>query len=245
MSVDLPIDNRSSSRYRLLWMRSVYLTIAEVVEQRLSDASSIKDSPSSSDYVDHLKWRLALNLHLASAHERALQLLHEVLRDDKILSNKYDAQRSSYAYQVGGRCALQIFLKTHEHDVLETGYKYYKCAIESLHSMFHLPSLLLEFARVMEYYGAFEAARDLYTQILTSFPGFRGYFSAFYRSAIVGRYMSSLTSDPAVREESVNKCIDILQFLLEALPSDVEEVTKLKLLHYCCCHQAMIGFCLY
>lgn len=201
--------------------------MAVVVEQRLSDASSMKDSSRSlDDYVDHLKWRLALNLHLASDHERALQLLDEVLRDDKILSNKYDAQRSSYAYQVGGRCALQIFLKTQEHDVLETGYKYYKCAIENLHSMFHLPSLLLEFARVMEYYGAFEAAHDLYTRILTSFPGFRGYFNAFYRSAIVGRYLSSLASDPAVREESVNKCIDILQFLLEALPSDVEEVAK-------------------
>jgi len=240
MSVDLPTDG---SRYRILWKRSIHLTIAEVVEQKLSDAISRKDSLRSTDYVDHLKWRLALNLHLASAHERALQLLDEVLRDEKILCNKYDAQRSSYAYQVGGRCALQIFLQTHEHDVLETSYKYYKCAIENLHSMFHLPSLLLEFARVMEYYGAFEAAHDLYTQILTSFPGFRGYFSAFYRSAIVGRYLSSLASDPAVREESVNKCIDILQFLLEALPSDVEEVTAFLL--HCCWYLTMVSFCIY
>lgn len=96
--------------------------------------------------------------------------------------------------------------------------------VMNLYTMFKLPQLLLEFGRVLEDYGAFEAANDVYGRILAGFPNFRGYFDALYRSAIVGRHLASLHAEATAKEEALNKCVDVLQFLLEALPPNITDV---------------------
>ena len=115
---------------------------------------------------------------------------------------------------------MHLFLLDNDHQHLEKAYKHYQYAVDhvqaNLFAMFKLPSLLLDFGRVLEYFGAFETAMDIYGQVLTKFPNFAGYFDAFYRTAVVARHLASLTTDTAERQQTVDKSIDIFQFLLEA-----------------------------
>eukprot|EP01038_Epipyxis_sp_PR26KG_P014580 gene14580-19581_t len=139
-----------------------------------------------------------------------------------------DLPNANEIYHVAGKCCVYLFLQNQTHTYLENAHFHYQNSIEhmpaDLFAMFKLPSVLLEFGKVLEYYGAVEAAIELYSKILTSFPNFRGYFDALYRTAIVGLYISSMTQDSKAKEETVGKSIDILQFLLEALPSSIREV---------------------
>lgn len=134
---------------------------------------------------------------------------------------------NSRIHTIAGRCCMALFRATTNHHHLERAYQHYQNAVQTLQmdlsTMFKLPALLLEFSRVMELYGAFDAAMDLYTRILTNFPNYRGYFDAMYRSAIVGRHVSDSLVSPK-KENTIDKCIDIMQFLLEALPSTINEV---------------------
>ena len=124
-----------------------------------------------------------------------------------------------------------------------------------LTAMFRLPALLLEFGRVLELYGAFEAAMEVYGRILGNFPNFRGYFDAMYRSAIIGRHLADLMSTPKQREDTLNKCTDINQFLLEALPVTIDSVSECDVLllllsfadplRWGCCHRFSYISCYY
>ena len=128
-----------------------------------------------------------------------------------------------------GRCCLQLFFQQVSHYHLERAYHHYQNAVNTmpigLTAMFRLPALLLEFGKVLELYGAFEAAMEVYGRILSNFPNFRGYFDALYRSAIVGRHLAELMTTPKQREDTLNKCTDINQFLLEALPVTIDSVS--------------------
>ena len=73
---------------------------------------------------------------------------------------------------------------------------------------------------------------ELYTKILTNFPHFRGYFDAMYRSCIVGKHIAELMIPSKQREETLNKCIDMLQFLLESLPISINEVRRSSILNF-------------
>jgi hypothetical protein len=51
-----------------------------------------------------------------------------------------------------------------------------------------------------------------------------GYFDSMYRSAIVGRHLVDIDSPTVDKEATHSKCIDIYQFLLEALPASISEL---------------------
>eukprot|EP00981_Chlorochromonas_danica_P012479 scaffold4991_cov156-Ochromonas_danica.AAC.7 len=123
---------------------------------------------------------------------------------------------------------LALFLNSKEHSHLERSSLHYQLAVDHLQAnlmaMFHLPSMLMEYARVLEYSGSFQAAMDVYSQILTKFPNFQGYFDAFYRTAVVGVHLAGLAKAEEEKRETYDKCIDILQFLLEAVPSSINSV---------------------
>jgi hypothetical protein len=203
------------------WFRAVHLTISHSIEDKLTDVKT------STPAHDHLSWRLAVNLFYACEYERSFPLLELVAEKDEIFFSD-DTNITSWVHQVTGRCAAQLFYKTQEYKYLERAYVHYQNAVQTmvvnLFTMFKLPLLLLEFGRILEDYGAFGAANDLYTRILSGFPNFRGYFDAIYRSAIVGRHLASLMTESAAKEEAINKCLDIIQFLLEALPSTISDV---------------------
>jgi hypothetical protein len=128
---------------------------------------------------------------------------------------------------ITGRCCVQLYYSTGSHYHLESAYGHYRDAIETIHvlsSILELPSILVEFATFMEHYGAFESALDVYSQILSLYSTYKGYFNALYRSAIVGKHVADISEQLAQREETINKCLDVLAFLLEALPLSINEV---------------------
>eukprot|EP00602_Paraphysomonas_sp_CaronLab_P013879 CAMPEP_0185043286 /NCGR_PEP_ID=MMETSP1103-20130426/42818_1 /TAXON_ID=36769 /ORGANISM="Paraphysomonas bandaiensis, Strain Caron Lab Isolate" /LENGTH=888 /DNA_ID=CAMNT_0027583441 /DNA_START=499 /DNA_END=3162 /DNA_ORIENTATION=- len=94
--------------------------------------------------------------------------------------------------------------------------------------MFRLPQVLQEFGKVMEHYGAFQAAMETYSKILNNFPNYRGYFHVMFRTTIVGKYIAEY-SDARRSEEFINQCIDTLQFLLEALPVGIDDIHAILL----------------
>lgn len=182
----------------------------------------------SAPEMQHITWRLGFNLFAAFEFAEALPLLEKVSEVEVYFGD--DQNITSFIHQTTGRCAVQLFHRTQQHAHLEKAYIHYQNAVETmvinLYTMFKLPLLLLEFGRVLEHYGAFEAANDLYTRILGGFPNFRGYFDALYRSAIVGRHLASLLPEGPSKDEALNKCLDVLQFLLEALPSNITDVSR-------------------
>jgi len=141
----------------------------------------------------------------------------------------------SFIFLTCGRCFLQLFLLQKDRVLLEISYKYYQHAIENmnldLYAMFRLPQILVEFGRLLELYGAFESSLEIYSHILKNFPTSRVYFDAMYRSAVVGKYISDLSNGVKQKETSLSQCIDIFQFLLEALPSSINEVNEEKLVN--------------
>jgi tetratricopeptide (TPR) repeat protein len=224
------IGQQFTSR-QLLWFKAVHMVIVNQVKVKL------KKTKENSAAAQHLTWRIAYNLYAAGEYEEAMVILETVTKYKDIFFSD-DNNITSHIHQTSGRCAVQLFHKTQEHKYLEIAYLHYQNAVETmvinLYTMFKLPLLLLEFGRVLEDYGAFEAANDLYTRILSGFPNFRGYFDALYRSAIVGRHLASLHTDATVQEDALNKCLDILQFLLEALPANISDVrcVVLKILFF-------------
>jgi hypothetical protein len=93
-----------------------------------------------------------------------------------------------------------------------------------LSGLTEIPSLLYEFAMVMELFGAFESALEVYSQILSLHAMFKGYFDAMYRTAVIGKHIADISESVANKDENLNKCVDVLQFLLEALPESINEV---------------------
>lgn len=212
------------TQYKKLWFKAVHLTIAAQIRDKMKTVNE------KSVVMEHLQWRLAFNLYSAGEYLEALPMLEKVASQEEICFSD-DENITSLVHQTAGRCACQLFHATSQHSHLERAYIHYQNAVETmvinLYTMFKLPLLLLEFGRVMEYYGAFEAAHDIYGRILKGFPNFRGYFDALYRTAIVGRHLASLLTEESAREESLNKCLDVLQFLLEALPPTIVDVSTI------------------
>ena len=150
-----------------------------------------------------------------------LKELDELDENKPIEDNRYQV------HQTAARCCVELFLETHLHYHLEAAYRHFTMAIErmpaGLIAMFQLPPLLYEFAILLEYHGAFESALEMYSKILTKFPTWRGYFDAMYRCAMVGRHVAELKKDIKIKDSILNKSIDMLQFLLEAVPNSIKE----------------------
>jgi hypothetical protein len=136
--------------------------------------------------------------------------------------------KRSDVHLAAARCCKELYLSTQAHYHLEAGYNHYRDCVENmgahLSTMFKLPLVLYEFASLLEHYGAMTAALETYSKILANFPNFRGYFDTMYRTAVVGKHLAEFVSKPADKEDMLNKCIDIFQFLLEAVPPTINEV---------------------
>ncbi len=181
----------------------------------------------------HQQWRLGYNLFASNSFYEALDILEKVCANgEKGLEDRKNGiesiSKDSNHHLIAGRCCVELFLITNSHYHLESAYRHFQNSIErlpvDLTTMFKLPAILFEFGRMLELYGSFEAAMDLYSRILTNFPNYRGYFDVMYRSAIVGKYIADITVNAKDKEDTLNKCIDIFQFLLEALPLTINDV---------------------
>lgn len=147
------------TKYQFIWHKSIYLIIISIIKEKLNKTKVTQNNETDKnlEYEQHLKWRLALNLYLLGDYEESCRLFHEITIEEIMNNNRYHNQIISYIYQIAGRCNVQMFLKTFDHSYIEVSYKYYKNAVENLNINFFtvikLPILLLEFGRVLEYYG--------------------------------------------------------------------------------------------
>lgn len=181
------------------------------------------------------KWRLGYNLYKSEKYFDAYRYLSEVCAEIEAEgSSSYEngfRYKISNIYLVSARCGFKMFLLTHQHHHLEAAYHKYERSIKNLPLDFltaiRLPSILFEFCRLLESYGSFESALQTYGKILASFQSYRGYFDVMYRSAIVGKFLSSRVVDVTKKQDMVKQCLDIEQFLLEAVPPTINEVQQL------------------
>jgi tetratricopeptide (TPR) repeat protein len=190
------------------------------------------------------KWRLGYNLYKGGKYFDAIKYISEAcaeMEEEKLSS--YDVEfraKISQIYLIAARCGFKLFLLTHQHYHLETSYLAYEKSIKNLPIDFltaiRLPNILFEFCRLLESYGSFESALMTYGKILASFQTYRGYFDVMYRSAIVGKFVSSRVEDATKKQDMVKQCLDIIQFLLEAVPPTMNEVLfMLIFMLYSCC----------
>jgi hypothetical protein len=85
----------------------------------------------------------------------------------------------SIVHLTAARCRVQLFNITCLHSPhLELAYKHYQNAIETLaydlSTMFKLPVIFFELGRMLEVFGAFDLAIEMYGKILAGFPNYRG-----------------------------------------------------------------------
>lgn len=226
------------------WWRAGYSTIVSDIK--------LKYEPKKYNQLDfkdklYLDWRLGFNLYRSHKYFDAISLLEKVCnngkepkpkedknsydkkkKDDHVEEEEVSVHPDSNVHLIAARCCVQLFKQTKSHYHLEHAYRHYTNSIETLHigqaAMFKLPTILLEFGKMLEDYGALQPALDIYGRILTSFPDSRIYFDAMYRCAIVGRTVAERITDVEEREAMLNKCIDMLQFLLEAVPATINDI---------------------
>ena len=155
------------------------------------------------------------------AKEAEAQKLSEEIEEGPIVHSNFKVHRTA------ARCCVALFKATHLHYHLEAAHKHYENAIKTmpagLVALFTLPPLLFEFGKMCEMFGAFQAALELYSKIITGFPNYRGYFDAMYRLSLCGRHIAEVTKDDKARDDLLNKSLDMLNFLLEAVPPSIED----------------------
>lgn len=229
------MSTKQYSKAQLNWYRCGYKCITATISNGLKKSEDRNGRKVKLGYDQQLQvqWRFGYNLYMSSQYYESIEILETVCAGgpigiEKRSRGEESVHKNSNVHLCAARCCVQLFLLTKSHYHLENAYRHYQNSIERLPvdlvTMFKLPTILLEFGRMLEYYGAFESALDLYSRILTNFPNYRGYFDAMYRSAVVGNHMAEMSSNVQNKEDLLNKCIDILQFLLEALPNTIDDM---------------------
>jgi hypothetical protein len=131
-----------------------------------------------------------------------------------------------------GRCAVGMFKVTKMHYHLETAYGHYLRSIEcmtvpnesyDLSTKLRLPIIYLELGQLFEKFGSMESALNMYSRSMNEFPDSRHYFDTMHRSVLVGRHLMAISTNEKGKEDMLNRCVDMLQFLLEALPVHLDE----------------------
>lgn len=217
----------------LRWYAAGFGVVVRSLAQRLERADSDENEL-------RLLWRLGVNHYRAGdcgAAVRELEQLLSLLRErvdrkgrpvERPLTTFEVTLRPSI-HQTVGRAAVCLFLQDRCPAHLELAHAHYGQAASSLvlglDTMLELPKLLNEFGVALELYGAFESAMDVYARVLVNFPTFRGYFDALYRSTVVGCHLAVLGGDAQQLQQIVAKCKDVLRFLLEALPANINDVS--------------------
>jgi tetratricopeptide (TPR) repeat protein len=219
---------RKYSKYELLWYRFGYTVIVDNLAKKLRWNLDAGQKPK-------LLWRYAYSQYGSGKFSQALITFERL---DSLIAEKKEASKGldlSFIYQFYARCHIYLFFSDQEKSHLETAYNLYMKAIQRIPTavepmfLLRMPVLLLETGRCLELYGSFEEAMETYAKILATFPNFRGYFVTMFRTAVVGRHLATLATSNDAKNDAVDKCIDILLFLLEAPPPEIPPVNLLLL----------------
>jgi hypothetical protein len=185
-----------TNKYRKLWLRSVHSTI---VSKKKYEYNKIKrDRNKDPTLFRWLEWRIAYNLYCGGQYTEAFKVLVDLCNTVEEVTKEDIASRTvSFLNLTTARCCMRLFFEKKEHRYLKLCYQYYQMGIDTLefdlYAMFRLPMILLEFGKVLEHYGNFKAALEVYGNLLQNFPNFRGYFTVMYRTAVVGKYVAEKT----------------------------------------------------
>lgn len=188
----------------------------------------------SEEEINATKKKEKSTIALATKGAQNGSLLAEIASEaaDEEEEQEEDFLHSNFhVHLTAGRCCVRLFLQTCAHYHLENAYRHYQNCIESMtvpnewekKSMLRLPVVLSEMGHLLEHYGAFQSALELYTKVMSDYPNYRGYFDVMYRASLVGCHVSELLAKPEESDSMLHKVIDMLQFLLEALPSTIDE----------------------
>eukprot|EP01041_Mallomonas_annulata_P002135 gene2135-4165_t len=224
-------------RWQKLWKKAAYTIIAKkykaLLLKKKGNSNPIVEVTVDAEKRRHQEWRLGYNLYKCGEFHESFEILEKICAGgeegiEKRANGESSLDDRSHVHHATGLCCVALFNITHLHIYLEKAYDHYQNSVSTMimdmYAMFKLPETLLEFGRVMEQYGSFESALELYTRILTNFPNSGRYFDAMYRSAIVGKHIADFATENTHKEDAINKCIDILQFLLEAIPPNIDEI---------------------
>ena len=213
---------KSYSKAKRRWIWAGYTVVSNNLRWYIDHPQESEDCASSS----YIQRRLAINLFYSGAYAEAWPLLERVCSEERSYWIPTDVISNTNIY--AARCSTEMYFITRDNTYLNYAYHFYQMGIETmrfdLYAMFRLPQILEEYGGVMEHYGAFQAALETYTKILNNFPNYRGYFTVLYRTTIVGKYIGEY-SDRVKNDEFYGQCIDTLQFLLEALPKGIDDVS--------------------
>lgn len=229
------------SKCRALWRIACFTTILDDLYIKLSDFSNHPELLPPSQSLLRIRWRIGQNLYHLNRYEESIRQLQAVWDDlleiedmkERRLVTKINAEQTHTIHLTIGRAAVQLYLIDFTHKWLEVAQQHYELAVQfikfDLSAMIVVPTVLLEYGRVLEMYNSFDSSLDVYGRILTNFPTFRGYFDALYRTGIVALHIASVRKNDSNAnkvsiEETIDKCVDIFQFLLEALPPHLEEI---------------------
>jgi hypothetical protein len=217
--------------------RAVYSVICQSVKKKIARLrKSVK--AGTNEKITYLEWRLAFNLYNGQRYERALDLLESVAIGSSLElpeNSQTFVHPDSRVHLTAARCCISLYKKTKSHEYLKKSYPHYQNAVdkmEAFSSILVLPEVLYEFSIMLEEFGAFQAASDLHSRILNNFLNFKKYFDVMYRSAVVGKHIASLTENTNEQSDILMKITHSLQFLLEALPTTINEVSELFFFFY-------------
>ena len=225
-AVEQPTDHRS---YKDRWRATVFRVICLSLKKRITRYQKSKRAGNLLK-ISYLEWRLGLNLYKSGKFERALAYLEKVC-SGVTLGRANAAEEflhpDSNVHLAAARCCVGLYKASMSHQYLKRAYVHYQNTVDKMHafaSIVELPGILFEFCWMLEEFGSFQAAADMYSKILSNFQSYRGYFNALYRSAVVGKHIASMSDNPAEQSDILNKATQALLFLLEALPTHINEV---------------------
>lgn len=157
-----------------LWHYAAHRTIVTSCQQKLDEA--IEEGWDQYNTL-WLQWRLALNVYKSGRDLlSAWKLLEEICREEN--ASYFLTEYISAFNLCMGRVCLEMYYSTREREYLSSSYHYSQRGVETmnydLYAMFQLPEVLQFFGKVMEHYGAFEAAMEVYNKVLSNYPNYRG-----------------------------------------------------------------------
>ncbi len=165
------------NKQRKLWFKAVHSTI---ITTRRAELRTYNKKKSTDEYLLRwLNWRIAYNLYCGYQYREAFEMLEELCNTIEEVRKEEIASRTlSFLNLTVARCCLRLFIESTKHSYLTISHEYYQMSIDTLEfdlfAMFRLPMILSEFGRVLEHYGNFTGALEVYSNILTNFPNFRG-----------------------------------------------------------------------
>lgn len=223
--------------YKKFWRQQISRVICDSLRTRIRTLERKLKSTDVRDLELHayLEWRLGYNLLASGHHKDAFPILERATTGGRYGKKQIENGRikifvvsNSDVHVAAARCAVHLFINSKDRVFLQKAYAHYQNGVEKMDlfiSIARLPPLLFEFSKMLELYGAFDAAYEMHRRILEGFPYYRGYFETMYRSAVVGKHLMSIASDRAERSGFLTVCMESLSFLLEAIPKSISEVS--------------------